>query len=99
MEEAISLGLEELGVSLADVKIDIVEEGTKGFLGILGWIVTVIIISAPLSCGLGLGFSVALRKKGKSKQSFWVQFAGIAGLGVTLLFFLLFADNLFASLN
>ena len=36
MEEAISLGLEELGVSLADVKIDIIEEGTKGFLGILG---------------------------------------------------------------
>ncbi len=36
MEEAISLGLEQLGASLADVKIDIVEEGSKGFLGILG---------------------------------------------------------------
>ena len=36
MEEAISLGLEQLGVSLADVKIDIVDEGSKGFLGILG---------------------------------------------------------------
>jgi hypothetical protein len=33
-----------------------------GFLGILGWIVSVIIASATLFCGLGLGFSVALRK-------------------------------------
>ena len=36
IEEAITLGLEELGASLADVKIDIVDEGSKGFLGILG---------------------------------------------------------------
>ena len=34
MEEAISLGLEKLEASIADVTIDIVEEGTKGFLGI-----------------------------------------------------------------
>ena len=39
----------------------------KGFLGIVGWIVAIIIASAALFCGLGLGFSVALRKKGKSK--------------------------------
>ena len=35
-EEAISLGLEKLGVSFEDVKIEVVEEGSKGFLGILG---------------------------------------------------------------
>ena len=34
MEEAISQGLEKLEASIADVTIDIVEEGTKGFLGI-----------------------------------------------------------------
>ncbi len=36
MEEAITLGLEKLGVSFADVKIDILDEGSKGFLGFLG---------------------------------------------------------------
>ena len=34
MEEAVSLGLEKLEASIADVTIDIVEEGTKGFLGL-----------------------------------------------------------------
>lgn len=34
MEEAISLGLEKLEASIADVTIDILEEGSKGFLGI-----------------------------------------------------------------
>ena len=36
MEEAISLGLEKLEASIADVTIDILDEGSKGFLGILG---------------------------------------------------------------
>ncbi|MDD6144395.1 MAG: protein jag [bacterium] len=36
MEEAISLGLEKLEASIADVTIDIIDEGSKGFLGILG---------------------------------------------------------------
>ena len=36
MEEAVTLGLEKLGVSFSDVKIDILDEGSKGFLGILG---------------------------------------------------------------
>ena len=70
-----------------------------GFLGILGWIVTIIIISAPLSCGLGLGFSVALRKKGKSKQSFAMQFLGLAGAALSLSLFFIFYGNLLSSLN
>ena len=70
-----------------------------GFLGILGWIVCVIIASAPLACGLGLGFSVSLRKKGRSKLSFIVQFAGIAGCALSIALFMLFYGNLLSSMN
>ncbi|MBO7252327.1 MAG: hypothetical protein J6V25_06855 [Oscillospiraceae bacterium] len=71
----------------------------SGFLGLLGWIVTVFICSVPLCCGLGLGFSVVLRKKGRSKQSFAVQFAGVAWGLVAVLFFFLFYGNLLKYLN
>ena len=73
--------------------------GYDGFLAIIGWIVCVIIAIAPLSCGLGLGFSVALRKKGRSKLSFWVQFAGVASSALSFVLFLLFYGNLLAPLN
>ena len=36
MEEAVSQGLEKLGASFEDVKIEILDEGSKGFLGIWG---------------------------------------------------------------
>jgi len=36
MEEAVTQGLEKLGVSLGDVNIDIIEEGSKGLFGLLG---------------------------------------------------------------
>lgn len=68
-----------------------------GFPGLLGWIVAILIASAPLFCGLG--FSVALRKKGRSKQSFAVQFAGLAGAALSLILFLVCYDNLLSSLN
>ena len=71
----------------------------EGFLGILGWIVSIIIASAALFCGLGLGFSVALRKKGRSKLSFMVQFAGVIGIGLTVGLYCLFAGNLLRYLN
>ena len=70
-----------------------------GFLGVLGWIVSIINGSAALFCGLGLGFSAALRKKGKSKLSFAVQFAGIAGIGLTVGMYCLFCGNLLSTLN
>ena len=70
-----------------------------GFLGLLGWIVSIINASAALFCGLGLGFSVALRKEGKSKLSFAVQFAGLVGIGLTVGMYCLFAGNLLSSLN
>lgn len=70
-----------------------------GILRILGWIVAIINASAALFCTLGLGLSVALRKKGKSKASFAVQFAGLAGIGLTVGMYCLFAGNLLRSLN
>lgn len=71
----------------------------EGFLGILGWIVSIIIASAALFCGLGLGCSVALRKKGKSKQSFIVQFAGLVAIGLSVGLYCLLAGNLIKYLN
>ena len=71
----------------------------EGLLGVLGWIVAVMISSAPLFSGLGLGFSVVLRKKGRSKQSFAIQFAGLAASGISLILFLIFYGNLLSSLN
>ena len=70
-----------------------------GFLGILGWIVSIIMASAALFCGIGLGLSVALRKKGRSKLSFIVQFAGIGGIALTLILFFVFYGNLLSPLN
>lgn len=71
----------------------------EGFLGVLGWIVSVIMASAALFCGVGLGLSVAFRKKGKSKLSFAVQFAGVGGIAITLILFFLFYGNLLRPLN
>ncbi len=36
IEEAISQGLEELGVSISDVTVDVLEEGSKGLFGLFG---------------------------------------------------------------
>ena len=36
IEEAISLGLEELGVAISDVTVDILQEGSKGLFGLFG---------------------------------------------------------------
>lgn len=70
-----------------------------GFLGILGWIVSVVMASAALFCGIGLGLSVAFRKRGKSKLSFAVQFSGVAGIALTLILFFLFYENLLRPIN
>lgn len=37
-----------------------------GFLGILGWVVSIIMASAALFCGIGLGLSVAFCKKARA---------------------------------
>ena len=70
-----------------------------GFLGMIGWIVAIINASATLFCGIGLSFSIALRKKGKSKLSFVVQFVGLVGIALTIVMYMLFEGNLLQSLN
>ena len=71
----------------------------EGILAIVAWALAIIGATGPALCGLSIGASVALRKKGSSKLSFLAQFAGVAGLAVTILFFVLFCGNLFGSLN
>lgn len=71
----------------------------EGIIRVLSWTVAIIGSTFSVLCGLGLGESVALRKKGKGKLSFLAQFAGVAGLGMTILFFVIFNGNLFGSLN
>ena len=73
--------------------------GYDGLLGVLGWLIAITVASAALPCGVGLGLSVALRKKGKSKPSFLIQFAGMAGILLSLLLFFACYGNLLGSLN
>ena len=73
--------------------------GEDTFIRTAGWIVSVIIASAALFCGLGLGYSVSLRKQGRSKISFAVQFAGVVGIGLTVLLYGVFVGNLISPLN
>jgi hypothetical protein len=44
-----------------------------------------IIAAAPIYCGIALGMSVSLRKKGRSLAGFLVQFAGFGGIILLLL--------------
>ena len=70
-----------------------------GALGVIGGILSIIAASAALYCSVGLGASVALRKRGKSKLSFAVQFAGIVGIVIMLLIFFLCYGNLLDTIN
>ena len=71
----------------------------EGLKWLLSAVLAVIGATGPAFCGIGLGASAALRRKGKSRLSFLVQFAGIVGLGITFLFFWLFYGTLFKPLN
>ena len=64
-----------------------------GFLGVIGGILCVIVGSAAMFCGLGIGFSISLRRKGKSKLSFAAQFMGVVGMVLMLLIFCLCYGN------
>ena len=71
----------------------------EGVLFIPSILVSGLAASTALFCGLGIGFSVSLRKKGKSKSSFAVQFAGIGAIVLTVLLYVAFVDVLIASVN
>ena len=75
------------------------EPYAEGFLFPISLAVCLITASAALFCGLGLGFSVALRKKGKSGLSFAVQFAGFVGIALTVLLYCVFVGSLISPLN
>ena len=71
----------------------------EGFLWVLGLIVGVIISSASMFCSIGIGLSVALRKKGESIPSFISQFVGLAAIGIAILLYGLCTGNILATLN
>ena len=75
------------------------EPSGEGIIWILALIVSLITASAVLFCSLGIGFSVALRKKGKSGLSFAVQFAGIVGIALTIILYAVFVGSLISPLN
>jgi hypothetical protein len=75
------------------------EPDGEGILWLPAMIVCLIAASATLFCGLGLGFSVMLRKKGRGKLSFAVQFAGIVGIALTFLLHVVFTGTLIRPLN
>ena len=70
-----------------------------GLLGILGWIVAIIMGSAALFSALVWGSPWHCAKKGRSKPSFAVQFAGVLGIAIDLILFFLFYGDLLRPLN
>ena len=71
----------------------------EGILAVVGWVVAVIISSASFFSALGIGLSVHLRKRGKSKLSFAIQFLGLISIGISILLFAIFYGNLLMSIN
>ena len=71
----------------------------EGFLGVIGWIISILNASTALFCGLGLGLSVAFRKKGKSRLSFAIQFLGVVAIAFTVISYCVFVGNLLQTLN
>ena len=77
----------------------ICEPYQKGFMWFLGLIVALICASSPLIAGLSIGFSVALRKKGRKVFSFAVQFAGVIAIALTFILYAIFVGSLLSPLN
>jgi hypothetical protein len=65
-----------------------------GLLGAIGWGIAIVNASAAFFCDLAIGFSIVLRRKGKSKLSFAVQFTGFIAIALTVSMYFLFAGTL-----
>jgi hypothetical protein len=65
----------------------------------IGAIIGIVIASSTFFCALGLGLSVALRKKGKSRLSFAAQFMGAAAILLSVLLYCIFVGSLISPLN
>lgn len=77
----------------------ICEPHKEGFLWLVGLIISLICGSAALVAGVGIGGSVALRRRGKRILSFLVQFAGVAAIALTFVLYAIFVGNLLSPLN
>ena len=71
----------------------------EGILCILGWIISIIVSSTLLFCGIGIGLSVAFRRKGKSKLSYIVQFAGVVAVAIMFILFICTYGNILRPIN
>ena len=61
--------------------------------------VALVAASSSFFCSLGLGYSVALRRKGKRGFSFIVQFAGVLAILVMFVLYGFFSGTLLRTLN
>lgn len=87
-------------VSLFSMFIGMISEPRgEGFLWVIGLIICLIVASSTMSCFIGLGCSVALRKKGKSGLSFAIQFLGVIGSALTFALYCIFVGSLISPLN
>ena len=70
-----------------------------GILGIVGWVISIVIASASLFCALGLSLSIYFRRRGNSKISFYIQFLGFVGIGLSIVLYIIFAGNIIQYIN
>ena len=75
------------------------EPYSDGFMWFVGAVIALICGSAALFCAVGLGASVALRKRGKRALSFAVQFSGVIGIALTFILYASFVGSLLTPLN
>jgi hypothetical protein len=59
--------------------------GASSLQEIFAEVFSFVIAAAPIYCGIALGLSVSLRRKGRSLAGFLVQFAGFGGILVLVL--------------